>query len=512
MTATGTSARKADEIAASPGISWAAVFGVLLGLAAALLWWPLERIPAHYSIIYNEGWNSYLQTRAAAGTPIYGQPPQYVYANYPPLSFHLVGLFGRVTGNVVAAGRWISAASFFAIAVLIGLTVRRLTGAARCGVYASLAFVIFLAVFDADYIGMNDPHLLGMAFGMAGVYCLVAGGTRPWAVYLSAAAFAVSLFTKQSQMAVPAAVAIYLLRTSPRDLARWLATAAAVSAALTGVVYALDGPYFLQHLAFPRAYTFVNVWEEAGWGAYLVLFQAPIAVALCWALFAARGGVEALVVWSFALTHAFAAWFGTGAGVNRNILFEPIVWLAVMAGLAAPYAARWTAGRTRTKPLLAIVLLVPFLGVWAWLMGGRVHADLTQSQGRAASEAEYAQALDVLRSRPGDALCETPLMCYQAGKPQTYDPYMLGQLFVAGKLREDDLLRLVNERRMAVIELEMPDHGAAVEQAGRERLPGSFVDRVRQEYTLALKTANYVVYTPKAAEPRPLGSDRTPKR
>jgi hypothetical protein len=497
MPAAGTSVRKSDEIAASPGISWAAVFGVLLGLAAALLWWPLARIPAHYSILYNEGWNSYLQTGAATGTPIYGRPPQYVYANYLPLSFHLVGLFGRVAGSVVAAGRWISAASFFAIAILIGLTVRRLTGAARCGVYAALAFAIFLPVFNADYIGMNDPHLLGMALGMAGVYCMVAGGTRPWAISLSAAAFAVSLFLKQSQMALPAAAAIYLLRTSRRDLARWLATAAAVSAALAGFLYAVDGPYLLQHLAFPRAYTYGNVWEVAGWGAYLVLFQTPIAVALSWALFAARGGAETLAVWAFALTHAFAAWFATGGGVNRNILFEPIVWLAVMLGLAAPYAARWTAGRARAKPLLAIVLLLPFLGAWTSLIGGRVHADLSQWQGRAASEAEYAQALDVLRSQPGDALCETPLMCYQAGKAQKYDPYMLGQLFVAGKLREDELLRLVDERRMAVIEFEMPEHDVPVERAGRARLPGSFVDRVRREYTLALKTPNYVVYTPK---------------
>jgi hypothetical protein len=488
MSAAGTSVRKVDENAASPGISWATVFGVLLGLAVMLLWWPLARIPAHYAINYNEGWNSYLQTKAAAGAPIYGQPPQYVYANYPPLSFHLVGLVGRITGNVLLAGRSISVASFFAISLLIGLTVRRLTGAAQCGVYAALASAIFLALFEPEYIGMNDPHLLGMAFGMAGVFLLVAG--RSYAVYLSGAAFAVSLFIKPSEIAVPVAAAVYLLRTSRRDLVRWLATAAAVSAGLLGFIYVVDGRYFLQHLAFPRAYTFANL----GWGTYLVMFQVPIAVAVLWVLSVGRGGLEMLVALAFVLTHALAIWFGTGGGVNRNILFEPIVWLAIIAGLATPYAARWTAGHARAKPLPTIVLLLPFLGAWACVMGGRIHDDVVESQGRAAAEAEYARTLEAVRSRPGDAMCETPLMCYQAGKPQTYDPYMMGQLFLAGKLRESDLLRLVDERQMAAIELELPERDGAVELAGRKRLPESFVERVRRDYCMALRTPNYVVY------------------
>lgn len=494
MAAAGTSVRKSDDVAASPGIAWALAFGVLAGMAAAALWWPLARIPAHFAVNYNEGWNSYLQTKAATGVPIYGQPPEYIYANYPPLSFHLVGLVGRLTGDVVMAGRWISALSFFAIALLVALTVRRLTGASRCGIYAALAFMVFLGVFEPEYIGMNDPHLLGMAIGMAGLYCLVAGGAGVW---LSAALFAVSLFTKQSLMAVPAAAAIYLLRTSRRNLLRWLATAAATSFVLLGLIYAVDGRYFLQHLALPRGYSFANIWEVAGWGAYLVLFQAALAVAVCWCLFAARSGIESLAAWSFGLAHAFAAWFGTGGGVNRNILFEPTVWLAVLLGLAAPYAAQWTAGRPRVKPLLAIVLLLPFVGTWSWLMGGRIHADREEAARRPVAEAEYARALEVLRAHPGDAMCETPLMCFEAGKVQKYDPYMLGQLFVAGKLSEADLLRLVEERKLAAIELELPEPDAAVERAGRKRLPGSFVDRVRERYQLALRTPDYVIYTPR---------------
>jgi len=53
-----------------------------------------------------------------------------------------------------------------------------------------------------------------------------------------------------------------------------------------------------------------------------------------------------------------------------------------------------------------------------------------------------------------------------------YDPYMLGQLFLAGTLSEGDLLRLVDGRRFAVVQLLLPEIGAPVERAALNRLPG----------------------------------------
>ena len=71
---------------------------------------------------------------------------------------------------------------------------------------------------------------------------------------------------------------------------------------------------------------------------------------------------------------------------------------------------------------------------------------------------------------------------------------MLGQLFLAGKLSEGDLLRLVDERRFAAVPLLLPEIGAPVERAGLNRRPGRFVERVRQEYTLILRTRGTMIY------------------
>lgn len=61
---------------------------------------------------------------------------------------------------------------------------------------------------------MNDPHLLGMALGFTGLWLyLRSNGSMRW-LCLSAVAFSLSLFTKQSLLAIPAAVVLDLLLAS----------------------------------------------------------------------------------------------------------------------------------------------------------------------------------------------------------------------------------------------------------------------------------------------------------
>jgi hypothetical protein len=86
--------------------SWIAVFSGLSLLLIVLVWGPLSRIGVHYSIAYNEGNAAYFSRQAVTGPPLYAVPPKFVYVDYPPLSYHLVGLAGKLAGNYVAAGRW----------------------------------------------------------------------------------------------------------------------------------------------------------------------------------------------------------------------------------------------------------------------------------------------------------------------------------------------------------------------------------------------------------------------
>jgi hypothetical protein len=68
-------------------VAWTATFATLSILLVLLLWFPLARINAQYTVTINEGFNTYYEGAAGSGAKLYGAPPRYAYANYPPSLF-----------------------------------------------------------------------------------------------------------------------------------------------------------------------------------------------------------------------------------------------------------------------------------------------------------------------------------------------------------------------------------------------------------------------------------------
>jgi hypothetical protein len=480
--------------AGSPVAWWIALAGLTL-LAYLLLWWPVDRLSAQMEVNYNEGWNAYNQQRAAAGTPLYGQAPLYYYTNYPPLSFHLIGLAGKLTGDFNAAGRWVSLLSLLAIAALSGLTVWRLTERKLPAVYTALAFTILVTALRPDRIGMNDPHLLGMAFGALGLYLLVHDPRSPRWLCLSAAAFAVSVFTKQSLVAIPAAVAIYLFLDFRRAFWTWLAAAVAVCVLLLGLTFAVDGRHFLEHMALPRTSAFDQFWKHIS--SYLFLSWIAIAAAAVWCFQGARRNIERLLVWMLVLTHAIALWFATGAGVDENILFDPIVAVVVILGVAAPWALARLAKAGLPAAVAALLLLTPFLPAAYRTLTRAYPFDLRVSALRPQIEAEFTGLVRFVQGRNGDALCESLLVCYEAGKPEFYDPYLVSQLLATGKIPESAILRLIDDRHFAVVQTDVISGVDPLALEGHDRFSAALMRHLLDHYQIAWRTGNFAAFVPK---------------
>jgi hypothetical protein len=238
-------------VAAGPDefrVVWRATFASLAVVLLLLIWFPLAKINAQYTVTINEGFNAYYEGAAGGGTKLYGVPPHYAYANYPPVSFHLIGWLGKVTGDVNVAGRWISFLAYLAIAAFSALIVHCFTNSWRYGAYAALCWLIWLCAFDVVRVGYNDPHVLGVAVSMAGLYCFVRQPESTRGLAVSAALFSLSLFIKQSLFPFPLAVALQLFLTSRRRLALWLGTAIGVCVVLLALTLAVDGKYFFEHL------------------------------------------------------------------------------------------------------------------------------------------------------------------------------------------------------------------------------------------------------------------------
>ena len=91
------------------------VMALFAFVCAVGLWRVLAIIGLHVPLDPNEGWNAYLAAAAMAGHA-YPDAHGYVVNNYPPLSFYLVGVAGRIVGDNIIAGRIVSLIAFLGVA------------------------------------------------------------------------------------------------------------------------------------------------------------------------------------------------------------------------------------------------------------------------------------------------------------------------------------------------------------------------------------------------------------
>jgi hypothetical protein len=478
----------------SPAAPWWIGFGFLAILAIVLVWLPISRINAHYEINYNEGWNVYPQQAAATGVKLYGQGPVREYWNYPPVAFHVVGLLGRMSGNYNIAGRWVCFLSFLALVALTSLTVQRLTGSWRSAAFSALFVVIFIGGLKSERIAMNDPHQLGMAIIAFGFYAYVRSADSPLWLRISAAAFVIGLFTKHSLLAFPIAVAIQLLITSKKRLIEWIATGAATAVLLLVLTFVVDGSHFFEHLALPREYSYAFFLSNTVW--YLLMFQTAILLALAWCFRTKLREPESVLVWAYAAATTLGFWFSAGGGADLNHLFDSLVAIAMIGGVALPYAV-FISERVRYSPaLLTVLIVLPFsLGVLT-MLPPRVQEDLQTSHTIPQQEQDSSAAVQFLKARPGPALCEQMVICFEAGKPEEYDAYEIDQFLRTGKVSESEVLKLLDSRHFTAIQLLM-DSSHPIAPVERPGFSQAFMTHLLNGYKPALQTSSSAIMVPK---------------
>jgi hypothetical protein len=433
---------------------WRAVLALLAVLTLAAVWYPIQRISQVADINYNEGWNTYRSAMAAHGDPLYGQPPAFTVTNYPPLSFHILGFLGKYLGGFTAAGRWTALASLAFLAIAMASLVRRFAGHWRFGILAALLFVLGLAVFVPDRIGMNDPQFFGLVWSFAGL-CLYARNPRSFALLCaSAAAFAISFFIKHNLLAFPAAVGLHLLLDRAwKRFALWLGALAAISAGLLVLTFWWDGPYFFSHLLAPRSYSVMSAWGRVE--PYFLDFQIPVAAAAFWSIRYAVSSARNLLVFAFVLAHLIGFGFAGGDGVVENVLFDALVMAVLIAAIGIGDLETRLIGLRFGGALLALALLAPFLGIFA-LLPRVLFEERRASQLRPGIDAEFRQAAEFLQSRPGPALCEDLLLCFEAGKPPLFDAFYVRSQVKIDRLKEIDLLNTIQTGRFPTVEIEIP--------------------------------------------------------
>lgn len=427
---------------------------ICVALLAAFCFIGLARCVAviglHVPLDPNEGWNAYHALHAMSGGALYPAADGFLFNNYPPLSFYIVGALGSILGDNIMAGRILSLLATLGIVSGLYLAARRIRTDAESALFASLLFVAGLLLFT-DYVGMDDPQLLGHAIAMAGLVLLLSEQRTTSTVIVAALLMALSFFIKHNLVALPVALTIWLAIFDRRS-AIWFAGSGIlfgfVGLAAFRVAYGVD---FFSELNSGRTYsldTLENalgiwlVWAEVslfGLAALIFLRRDDKYVALC----AICAGAAILV----------GILFAGGAGVDMNIWFDAMIALSlatalVLDRLSMPGSMRGLIAIAYTLPLIAGIIL-NWDGAWLerdfWLHPLK-------------DETAVAQAdIVFLKAQNGPVACEMLSLCYWARKPEEVDTFNLGQAYATHRRSDDALVRLIAAKHYGAVEFDSLD-------------------------------------------------------
>jgi hypothetical protein len=415
--------------------------------------WTVYRAFLNIEIEPNEGWNAYFADAAMGKMPLYPSTHQLITNNYPPVSFYIVGLFGRFIGDPVLAGRLLSLVAVIAIAIAIALSVRRLGGSGVAARISGAFFVATMSRFFMPYVGMNEPQLLGdaiMAFGFLG-FLIARSNDRGYVGPVLVMALAG--FVKHNIIAMPVTVFLWLALFRRREAVKCFCVAAIAIMIGTAICYALFGENFFLNILSPRHYSLkraLRSFQELEWvsvGLVACLYNAwacrrDVNVQLCSCLIAIALG-------SYFLQKG-------GAGVDINAQFDLVMAVAMSFGLAFTQVSIWPVARhLRFEQAQAILLLAVCVRLLASKQLQPVRMVFVRCFINEIAIREQAMADSVQRVQqvPGDVLCP-PLVSYRSGKPFMVDAFNVQQRISAGVLPKDAITARVAAGTLTTVEVD----------------------------------------------------------
>jgi len=426
----------------------------------------------------NEGWNAVFADLAMRTGSPYPSAQSYLVNNYPPLSFYLVGELARTTGDAIVGGRVIALLSFVTVALGIDAAARRMGCDRIEALFAALLFAAQL-MLTTDYVGMNDPQLLGHATAMAGLLIVLREPRTRRDMVLAAVLFVLAFFIKHNLVVLPAAVAIWLALADRRLAMTFAASGVIFLLVGLGVFETMFGFSLLSRVNSARLFEWSHLWAGlADWLRWVAIPLAGAAVPLVIARHE-REAVFCVIYVSVAV--AMGAFFLGGAGVDANAMFDADIALALTAGVLLN---RLGPGLLRSAA--AAVLLVPAVFGVVELDADWRDSDFSWHP-IATERGEAAEQVALIRAAQGPVLCDMLSLCVWAGKPAEVDTFNMQQAFLIGRRSDKPLADAVAEHHYALIELE------ADAPALTPRIRGA----IRAHYQIVRRDRDRVFYAPR---------------
>jgi 4-amino-4-deoxy-L-arabinose transferase-like glycosyltransferase len=163
---------------------WWFSLGLLTLTVLLLLITPVLCLGLKFSINSNEGWNAYHALEVVSGELLYDKRNEWTPVNYPPVSFYIIGSIGRLLGEPLFAGRYISFLSLLLISLCVGYAVKKLGGKVYDAVFSGTFCIGLFAGFSQDYVGMNDPQMLGHIIILGGLLIYLQNSAKDRKIFI----------------------------------------------------------------------------------------------------------------------------------------------------------------------------------------------------------------------------------------------------------------------------------------------------------------------------------------
>jgi hypothetical protein len=479
--------KEASSIAGA--LAWATL-AILLAFSLATLAYPAARAFYHLEVNYNEGWNVYNTQAAMQHRLLYPTKYGWTTVNYPFLSFYLVGYAAHFIGDYLLAGRLLSLLAFLVSCLLVGLITRKLTGGWAPAVFASLFCLGLICARTPEYVAMDDPQMLAHPFFLLGLWLYLGAPPSTLRIAGITSLFALGGNIKQNLLPVPLTVLADLFLISRRKALQFIAFGAVLLAVSIGLNLLIGGPFFISHLLESR--TFLLIKSRNLFLLFYTPLGLPLAVSAFWSIWQVHNRQARVISFYFFSSLLIGAAFGGGAGVNNNTFFDNCFAMSIIVG--ACLDSLWKAplpvlGAGRPWRFLVPVLLYSTVAMM-FLMETIKTPDAIS--GLPQLERQYQAEVAFLEARPGPAICESLLRCYDAGKPYILDPFNSTSLVRSGKLSSAEIVKQIDERKYAAIETRNP-----VTMPLNGSFPEDVLDAIARNYVEAVKAPDCHIYVPR---------------
>jgi hypothetical protein len=406
---------------------------------------------------YNEGWNAFHAASLFSGENLYFPSSAVVTNNYPPLSFFIIAGIMHFIPDAVFAGRIVATLSFVGIAIAIGSISYLLNHDVVAAFIGSLLFVASIAVNYNYIVGSNDPQMLAHALILLGLYLCIRFLTTGKSPILAALLMCLGLFTKHSVIALPATLAIWFFLYD-RNAFFWF-TGCSALIAIGGLFgsWLTFGSDFITGLIAPRRFLPVEGYRS------LLQWLPPMTPLLMLSvlppLVAGRNLWSAFFVIYVVISVIVGCIEALGSGVGPNAIYDVVIACA----LATSYViGRLSAARSYR------IQRFRFWIICTWLLSAIFNSNLVGAKDvifampswimvQRTEEFRMQKVVTMLASAPGPALCETPILCYWAGKKFEVDPFNFMEGVAAGIKNEDTVLERLRSSYYGIVQVFSPD-------------------------------------------------------